>query len=233
VLRQLLEVEQDLGRFAGDHAEALLEMLEEPLADDLSRGGALRFGALVHDFGKPQTRERHDDFVTFIGHDRAGAELVAGMCRRLHTSRALRRHLQGLTMHHLRLGFMVRERPLGERRIHQYLRATEPVSADVTLLTVADRLAARGEGSVASGVMVEAHLELAREMLGAALAWHRSGPPRPLVGGDELAAGLGIEPGPEIGRLLEQLEAAQYAGEVSTREQALERARELIRSAPL
>ena len=122
------------------------------------------------------------------------------MCARLHTSRALRRHLQGLTLHHLRLGFMVHERPLGGRRVHEYLRATEPVSADVTLLTVADRLAARGEGPVASGEMVEAHLELAREMLGAALDWHRSGPPKPLVSGDELCAELGIEPGPQIGR---------------------------------
>jgi poly(A) polymerase len=85
---------------------------------------------------------------------------------------------------------------------------------------------------VASGEMVEAHLELAREMLGAALVWHRSGPPPPLVGGDDLLAELGIEPGPTIGRLLEELEAAQYAGEVSSREEALELARGLVGSTP-
>jgi poly(A) polymerase len=232
VLRQLLEVERDLDQFAGQDAKGVRALLDEPLSDELTRGGALRFGALVHDFGKPETREQHEVFVTFIGHDRAGSALVAGMCRRLNTSRVLRRHLQALTLHHLRLGFMVQERPLGGRRIHEYLRATEPVSADVTLLTVADRLAARGEGPVASGEMVEAHLELAREMLGAALDWHRSGPPKPLVGGDELVAQLGIEPGPQIGRLLEEIEAAQYAGEVSTSEEALELARSLARSAP-
>jgi poly(A) polymerase len=232
VLRQLLEVERDLDQFAGEHADGVRELLAEPLADELTRGGALRFGALVHDLGKPETRQQSGDLVTFIGHDRAGAGLVAEMSSRLHTSRALRRHLQGLTLHHLRLGFMVHERPLGRRRIHDYLRATEPVSADVTLLTVADRLSARGEGPVASGEMVEAHLELAREMLGAALDWHRNGPPRPLVGGDELSAELAIEPGPEIGRLLEEIEAAQYAGEVSTRAEALELARGLEETAP-
>jgi poly(A) polymerase len=232
VLRQLLELERDLDRFAGEQAAGVRALLDEPLPDGLTRGGALRFGALLHDVGKAVTREERGDFVTFIGHDREGAGMVGGICRRLHTSRALRRHLQALTLHHLRLGFMVHERPLGGRRVHEYLRATEPVSADVTLLTVADRLSARGEGPVASGEMVEAHLELAREMLGAALVWHRSGPPPPLVGGDDLLAELGIEPGPTIGRLLEELEAAQYAGEVSSREEALELARGLVGSTP-
>jgi putative nucleotidyltransferase with HDIG domain len=231
VLRQWLEVERDLDRFAGEHAPAARELLAEQLADGLTRGGALRFGAIVHDSGKPQTRQEQGDFVTFIGHDRIGANVVAAMTRRLRTSSILRRHLQGLTAHHLRLGFMVHERPLSGRRVHDYLRATEPVSADVTLLTVADRLAARGEGPVASDEMIESHLELAREMLGAALKWRQSGPPRPLVGGGELVSELGVEPGPEIGKLLAELEAAQYAGEVSSRDEALGLARELAASA--
>ncbi len=232
VLRRLLEVETDLERFAGERAAEAGEMLAEPLTDGLTRGAALRFGALVHDCGKPQTREQRGDFVTFVGHDRAGVEVVGAMARRLRTSRALRRHLQALTLHHLRLGFMVHERPLGGRRTHDYLRATEPVGADVTLLTVADRLAARGEGPVASSEMVEAHLELAREMLAAALEWRRAGPPKPLLGGDELVTELGIEPGPRVGELLAELEAAQYAGEVSSREEALGLARELVAAAP-
>ena len=62
-------------------------------------------------------------------------------------------------------------------------------------------------------------------MLAAALDWRRDGPPAPLLRGDELAAELGIEPGPELGELLAELEAAQYAGEVGSREEALERAR--------
>jgi poly(A) polymerase len=232
VMRQLIEVERDLDRFAGEQSNRTRELLAEPLADQLTRAGALRFGALVHDTGKAVTRKQQGELVTFMGHDRQGVGIVGGLCRRLRTSRTLRRHLQGLTLHHLRLGFMVHERPLGGRRIHDYLRATEPVSADVTLLSVADRLAARGEGPVASGEMIEAHLELAGEVLGPALDWHRGGPPRPLVDGDELAAELGIEPGPELGRLLGEIEAAQFAGEVSTPGEALELARSRTNSGP-
>jgi poly(A) polymerase len=64
-------------------------------------------------------------------------------------------------------------------------------------------------------------------MLAAALDWHRDGPPEPLVRGDELAAELGIATGPELGDLLAEIEAAQYAGEVGTREEAVARARRL------
>ncbi len=225
VLEQTLAVEDDLERFAGERAAEVGALLAEPLADEISRGTALRFGALLHDIGKPATRGERDGYVTFIGHDRDGAEIVGSICRRLRASRRLSTHLQALTLHHLRLGFLVHEAPLPPRRVHEYLRATEPVAADVTLLTVADRLSARGSGPFATDEAIEAHLTLAREMLGAALDWRRDGPPEPLLRGDELAAELGIEPGPELGDLLAELEAAQYAGEVEDREQALARAR--------
>lgn len=227
VLERTLEVEADLEPFAGERADELRQLLEEPLADEISRGVALRFGALLHVAGKPATRGERDGYVTFIGHDSVGAEIVGRLCRRLRASRRLSEHLQALTRHHLRLGFLVHESPLPPRRVHDYLRATEPVAADVTLLTVADRLSARGSGPFATEEAIEAHLSLARAMLAAALDWRRDGPPPPLLRGGELVAELGMEPGPELGELLAELEAAQYAGEVRTREQALERARRL------
>jgi poly(A) polymerase len=221
VLERTLEVERDLTRFAGERADEIAALLAEPLADEISRGTALRFGALLHDSGKPATRSEKDGYVTFIGHDRDGVAIVGALCGRLRASRGLTRHLQDLTLHHLRLGFLVHEAPLPPRRVHEYLRATEPVAADVTLLTIADRLSARGSGPLATEEAIEAHLDLARQMLGAALDWRREGPPKPLLRGDELAAELGLAAGPELGELLAELEAAQYAGEVADRETAI------------
>jgi hypothetical protein len=73
--------------------------------------------------------------------------------------------------------------------------------------------------------MVRAHLELAREMLAATLDWRRHGPPRSPIPGDELAAQLGIEPGPDLGRIIGEIEAAVYAGEVEGRDDAVALAR--------
>ncbi|MBS1879038.1 MAG: HD domain-containing protein [Actinobacteria bacterium] len=222
VLEHTLEIEADLERFTGARAPEVAELLAEPLADEVSRGTALRFGALFHDIAKPLTRQERDGFVGFRGHDAAGAELIEEIfAARLRASRRLTRHLQALTLHHLRLGFLIPERPLSRRRVYDYLRVTDPVGVDVTLLTVADRLSARGAGPLASSEMVSAHLDLASEMVAAALDWRRDGPPPPLLRGDEIATALDLEPGPDLGEAVAELEAAQYAGEVSDRESAL------------
>ena len=63
VLTRLLEVEAELDRFAGDRAGEVQTLLAQPLGDDFSRAAALRFGALVHDVGKPATRGRRGDYV--------------------------------------------------------------------------------------------------------------------------------------------------------------------------
>ncbi|MFT3865738.1 MAG: HD domain-containing protein [Solirubrobacterales bacterium] len=221
VLEHTLAIEADLPRFVGEERAAeTAAMLAELFADEMDRATALRFGALLHDIAKPATRAEKDGFVGFRGHDVEGAKAIGEIMGRLRASRKLTRYLQALALHHLRLGFMIKDAPLSPRRVHEYLRATEPVTVDVTLLTVADRLAARGAGPIASPEMVEAHLALAREMVAAALDWRREGPPEPLLRGDEIAAELGID-GPEIGAKLAELEAAQYAGEVTDRDAAL------------
>jgi poly(A) polymerase len=218
VLERLLELERDAD---GE----LREVLDEPLADELTRGEALRFGALLHDIGKPATHDvREDGRVTFMGHDRLGEEMVRRICRRLRTSERLSRFLQGVTRHHLVLGFLVHDRPLDRRQVYRYLKRTTPVEVEVTFLSCADRLATRGKNAERA---IDAHLQLAHELMPAALDWHRNGPPRVPVRGDELARELGIDPGPELGRLLAELEEAAYAGEVSGREDAIELARRL------
>jgi hypothetical protein len=49
--------------------------------------------------------------------------------------------------------------------------------------------------------------------------------PVPPLGGGELVSALDAQPGPWVGELLRDLAEAKAAGEVSTREQALEMAR--------
>lgn len=46
--------------------------------------------------------------------------------------------------------------------------------------------------------------------------------PVPLLRGHDLMQALGLTPGPLLGRILEALKEAQVAGEVTTREQALD-----------
>jgi poly(A) polymerase len=226
VLDRVAAIERDpLGAGFGEHAGAVGELLREPLADELTRGDSMRIAALLHDAAKPWTRiERPDGGYGFPGHDREGAQVARTVLRRLRASEKLAEHVAALCLHHLRLGFLVHERPLDRRAVWRYLRATEPQSADVTIFTVADRLATRGKNAEAA---IRAHLELAREVLGAALARRAAGTPAPLLRGDELARELGLRPGRELGELIAQLEEDRFAGAIRTREDALRRAREL------
>lgn len=227
VLEETVALERDPAAIFGEEqGAAVAALLAEPLADELSRGTALRLGALFHDVAKPQTRAVSDEGrVSFWHHDAQGAEVARAILARLHASERLRAHVSALTRHHLRLGFLVRERPLPRRVEYRYLKACEPVEVDVTLLSVADRLATRGRRSEQA---IAKHLALARELIGPALAWRRQGPPPPLVRGDELAEALGIARGPRLGTLLAELEEAAYAGEVATRADAVAYARTLL-----
>ena len=232
-------VELTAGEGAGEAAPALAgnarrvaSLLGEPLADDMTRGQALRWGALLHDAAKPLTRavQPADGRVTFMGHDLLGAELARGVLTRLRASERLRAHVAALVRHHLRLGFLVHEpQPLARRAVYRYLRETSPVQADVTLLSVADRLATRGRRAEQA---IDAHLRLAAGVLDDALSWHEEPVPTPLVRGDELAQELGIAPGPELGRVLEEVAEARYAGEVASREQAVRYARTILAPEP-
>lgn len=198
----------------------LAALLDEPLADQMTRAEALRWGALMHDAAKPLTRgvRPSDGRVTFIGHDERGAALAREVLGRLRASERLRAHVAALVRHHLRLGFLVHEpQPLSRRTVFAYLQACSPVEVDVTLLSVADRLATRGARAQEA---IAAHMRVAEQMLGHALRWRAQGPGEPLLRGDELASHLGIAPGPRVGELLGELAAAQYAGELVTREQA-------------
>jgi poly(A) polymerase len=226
VLREQVAIERDPAAVFGDElGPRVAEVLAEPLADELNRGEALRWAALLHDIAKPATRrELEGGRVSFIGHDTVGDEVVGRICRRMRTSERLREFAGAITRHHLVLGFLVHERPLSRAATYRYLATTQPVEIEVTVLSCADRLATRGKNADRA---IAAHVELARELMAAALDWRASGPPKPAIKGNRLARELGIERGPELGELLGALAEARYTGEATTPEEAVDYARRL------
>ena len=87
------------------------------------------------------------------------------------------------------------------RAIHRFRRQTEPWALDALAYVGATEL--------------RNLVEVAR----------RADPPAPLVRGDE----LGLEPGPEIGRILAVIDEERAAGTIATREEALALARALAK----
>ena len=163
----------------------------------------------------------------FPGHDREGAELARAVLRRLRASAKLADHVAALCLHHLRLGFLVHERPLDRRAVWRYLQATEPWSPEVTVFTVADRLATRGRNAE-RGDRRPRRARARAARAGARAA--RGGPAaRRSCAATSWRASSASRRGPRLGELLAQLEEDRYAGAIATRDDAITRARELAR----
>jgi poly(A) polymerase len=231
VLGHILEVVEHVAGIVADpepvfrsRAPRVAEVLAAPLADELTRGEALGLPALLHDMAKPATRAvTPEGRVTFIGHDRLGAEMADDLLLRLRTSARLREFVARCVRMHLPLGFMVHRTPLSLRQIDRYLRSTAPWEVEVIVLSVADRLATRGPRTSESSI--RRHLALAREVMDVHFDLVDRGPVRPLLAGDEVAADLGRPPGPWLAEVLDRLREEQVVGAVCTRGQALRFAR--------
>ena len=221
---QVLDAAIDLSehpQFAfGGAAAAVREALAVELDGDSDVALAVRWGALLHDVAKPQTRTVFDDgHVGFPGHAVQGAEAAEAILGRLRCSTALTRCVAVLVREHLRLGFLVPDGELDARAVHRYRVATDPYGIATVVVSLADRWSTRG--TRARQRWIRRHEQLATAMVEGLAA----PTPPALVRGDELAEALGLAPGPELGRLLALIAEEQAAGTVTTADEAVAFAR--------
>ena len=226
VLQYQLALETGLGAFVDPASAAWVQAhLDDEVGGGWSVREALRFGALLHDIAKPQTRieDPSRGMIGFPGHDRAGEKLSGQILERLRVPRRVVRAVQSLTLNHLRLGFLVHARPLDRGGVYDYLRRCEPMEVEVTVLALADRLATRGRRAEEA---IEAHADLTRELLPEAITWREAGgAPAPLLDGDALMRELDRPGGPWLGDALDAQRRARYVDPALTTDQALACAR--------
>ncbi|MDO9352780.1 MAG: HD domain-containing protein [Solirubrobacteraceae bacterium] len=222
VLEYAVALETDLASFVDDASAAWFTAhLDDEVAGGMTVRECLRLGALLHDVAKPQTRHwfAEREMIGFPGHDKAGRVLAAKILERLRMPRRVIKVVQGLTLHHLRLGFLVHAQPLDRGAVYDYLRTCEPVEVEVTVLGLADRLATRGRRAEPA---IEAHAALTRLMLPEAISWREAGgAPEPLLDGTALVDRTGRPPGAWLAGALEAQRRARYIDPDLTEDGAL------------
>jgi putative nucleotidyltransferase with HDIG domain len=221
---QVLDAAIDLSEhpeFAfGAATPAVAAALAETLDAETDVALAVRWAALLHDIAKPETRREFDNgHIGFPGHAQQGAEVATTILARLRYSTAMQRCVAVLVREHLRLGFLVPEGELDARSVHRYRVATDPWAIASVVVSLADRWSTRG--TRARQRWIRRHEQLAAAMV-VALA---EPPAAALVRGDDLAAALGIDPGPALGPLLAQIAEEQAAGSITTADEAIAFAR--------
>ncbi len=199
----------------------LEEHFEEEIAGGHRRKTMLKLAGLLHDIAKPQTRTIEESGrMRFFGHAQEGATVAQGIMERLRFSIREKEMVQKIIEHHLRPGQLAGEDELPTKRaIYRYFRDTGDVGIDTIFLNLADHLATRGPNlelkewrrhtRSVSHVLEERFSEVSVVSQ-----------PR-LINGHDLIDILGMNPGREMGRLLEAVREAQAAGEVTTRDEAL------------
>jgi poly(A) polymerase len=203
---------------------AVREHFEEEVSQGHPRVALLKLAALLHDIAKPETRTIEDGGrMRFFGHAQTGAVRAAAVARRLRFSGAEVRQVEAMVKEHLRPLQIAQGGPPSRRALYRYFRDAGEAGIDVLFLSLADHLATVGPRLDWDDW--RAHLGV----VGFILAWRfqeEVAAPSRLITGHDLMDALELTPGPLVGRLLEAVQEAQAAGEVTTREQALALARQ-------
>ena len=202
---------------------------EQHATDGHTRGTLLKLAALFHDIAKPQTKSQDETGRTrFFGHSEQGAEIAIQRLTHLRISSKGIEMVAKMVEQHLRpAGMRDGDDWPTNRAIHRYFRDVGDVAIDTLYLSLADYLGAKGPD------VVHEEWRNHAKMVGHILHIGTSEPVSPtttrLITGNDLMTHFDLQPGPEIGAVLGRVEEARSAGEIETKEQALEMAANALR----
>jgi tRNA nucleotidyltransferase (CCA-adding enzyme) len=191
--------------------------------DDLDRPRqlAVMLGAVCHDLGKPPTTAVIDGRIRSLDHEQAGVEPARAMLNRLNVQTiggfAVRDQVIGIVAHHLKPhAFSKSPTPVSDGA---YRRLAQKVDLELLArVAMSDCLGRTGDFDCSA---IDAFLERARS-LGVEHA-----APDPVLRGRHLID-LGVAPGPRMGEILRKVYEQQLDGRVTTVEEGLTYARELV-----
>ncbi|NHZ72237.1 MAG: HDIG domain-containing protein, partial [Aquificales bacterium] len=216
---ELANIQVQLAKF-GDGLQA---HLDREIGGGLNGRLLLRLDGVFHDVGKKATQTIEESGrIRFLGHDKTGAKLAATRLRQLAFSNQAIKRVETAVSGHMRpLHLAHTGKKPSRRAIYRYFRATQETGLDIGLLSLADHLATHdGIGDEAQWQnLLTVVAELFRHYFE---QYEKTVAPEPLINGRDLMQILNLSPSPEIGRILRLVQEAQAAGEISTRQQALE-----------
>ncbi len=206
----------DVAGLVAPYLPELREHLQLPLAAGRTRRDLLAWAAVAHDWGKPAKRTVEETGrVRFFDHDHWGALLVEARLSALKFSGDEIAYVARVTDLHMRPGELAHEYPFTRRAEYRYFRDASSTGPDIVLLSLADHLATHAPAPDAG--RWETRVNASARLLDSFFRAHAERvAPAALLDGHQLMAGLGLPPGPHIGRLLEGLREAQATGAVQS-----------------
>ncbi len=197
-----------------------------PYLDDRAVVRGLKWAALCHDIGKPETREmseKNEGQVTFYGHDEAGREIFSRFAERMRWSNRDKENVAALIamhMHPFHLCNIVRTGELTKRAALKLCKRAGDRLPGLFLLAMSDSLAGQGEKKPEHmedeiAALMDNVLNIYEKNIKPVLVGPR------LLTGRDLIVDFGLDPSPLFSEIFEKVELARVEGEVTDRQQAI------------
>jgi tRNA nucleotidyltransferase/poly(A) polymerase len=200
------------------------------MADSLSSGRAplLKLASVLHDVGKPGTKGVRPDGgrITFYGHDKSGAGIMGDIAGRLKLPNRSRDFLVSLVAEHLRPLMLSSRAGATDARV-RWFRKMRDDAVPALILSMADVMSSLGPESGED--YRRRFIDWAKESMHVYCRAIRPRMEAPLlITGHDLIA-MGMEPGIALGNLLYRIRFAQDIGKITSRDEAMSAAREMVR----
>jgi poly(A) polymerase len=204
------------------HIENLRIFFQQPITDSRTKYQLLILSAFFHDLGKTVVKHNlEEDRKRFPGHAKRGAKLVRDWSKKINLSNKESDYLYSIVRMHMKVS-----RPelindaLKNVSVYRFFKRTGEAGVLTAILHLADVLATYenamtdnrwDEAMTAAHIIFDAYFVNFEALIN----------PTPLVNGRELIQLFGLQPGKQIGSLLDALQEEQVSGNVQDRQQAL------------
>jgi poly(A) polymerase len=228
--QQMIEVQNNPEKYFPGHGGKLAEYLAVG-----RRKVLLKWAALLHDLGKPETHEIREDKggrITFYNHDQEGARLFEIISARFKWSREDSNYVSKFISFHMwpfHLNNARRKTGLTPKAYLRLVKAIEREFPGLFLLAMADSLAGCGTGKPPAMEEDVASLYSEVDRVYQQKIQPVLESPR-LLDGSDLIELFGLEPGPVFKEIFENLENGQVEGEVNSRQEAIDWIREFLQA---
>lgn len=182
------------------------------------------YALLFHDLGKAGTftYDEKKDAVHFFYHERLSGDISQFIMERLRFSMQEIKVILSLIENHMRI-FLISNDESTEKALRRVVYKMGDLTPSLVVLTFCDMYGSSGGKSNSSTQRVKKRCAEIFEMY---VEWKRKPLPKLATGGDLLL--MGFPEGPRIGKCLSEIREKQIAGEITTRGEAMEYARERL-----
>lgn len=204
--------------------------LNEELASQRRRIQIIKLACLLHDIGKPKAKKKLNKKTIFHSHEKIGRDLTEGIADNLRLSLREKSILMKLIFWHLRPGYLADQINPSRRAIYRFFRDTQEEGVAVILLSFSDWRATRGP--LTDAKKRKRHEGIMLDLVDKYFADKKKKPLPKIIDGHSIMKKFKISSGPLIGVILQKIKEEQALGKISTKEEALRKAKEIINKEP-